>query len=491
MTRVLVVGAGNGGLTAAALLAKAGLDVTVLEAHSYVGGCAGTFRRKRYRFDAGATLAGGFNKGEVMDMIAREVGIAHWRAEFSDPAMQVHLPSGESIARYGDERRWEERLKYFGDESLPFWQWQEKTADLLWDFASRSPPFPPQGVKEIKDLVSTTAAWFLSHLPQVINPHLIIDALQPISHHLKGQNTAMRQFIDGQLLISAQTLSRRSNSLFSASALDLPRRGVVHLEGGIGTIAVQLREAVSQHGGDILLKHPVKSIIPKTKGFKITTAKNDEFEADIVIGNLTPWNFRQLMNKSIKSFRKLPKQPKSGWGAFMVYVGLDRKYIPDDIEPHHQIISQGPMSEGNTIFISISPSWDESRAPEGKRAITISTHTNLTKWWELHRSDIEMYAKRKETYKNKMLNLATQVFPDIKQADLIEVGTPLTFNHFTRRHLGWVGGFPQKTLFETFAPRLDKNLWMVGDSIFPGQSTAAVSLGAMRVVRSIIQGLDT
>ena len=43
---IVVIGAGIGGLTTAALLARAGLEVTVLEAHVYPGGCAGTFFHK-------------------------------------------------------------------------------------------------------------------------------------------------------------------------------------------------------------------------------------------------------------------------------------------------------------------------------------------------------------------------------------------------------------------------------------------------------------
>ena len=70
MKHVVVVGAGIGGLSAAAVLARAGLDVTVLEAHIYAGGCAGTFFHQGYRFDAGATLAAGFNPGGPMNLLA-------------------------------------------------------------------------------------------------------------------------------------------------------------------------------------------------------------------------------------------------------------------------------------------------------------------------------------------------------------------------------------------------------------------------------------
>ncbi|HBY95519.1 MAG TPA: hypothetical protein DEP84_16445 [Chloroflexi bacterium] len=64
----------------------------------------------------------------------------------------------------------------------------------------------------------------------------------------------------------------------------------------------------------------------------------------------------------------------------------------------------------------------------------------------------------------------------------------VTFERYTRRTHGLVGGFPQTSLGTALGPRLPvEGLWMVGDSIFPGQSTAGVTLGALRVVDSILQ----
>jgi hypothetical protein len=71
-------------------------------------------------------------------------------------------------------------------------------------------------------------------------------------------------------------------------------------------------------------------------------------------------------------------------------------------------------------------------------------------------------------------------------ATLILPGTPVTFQRFTHRAWGWVGGFPQTSLFRAWGPRLSPGLWMVGDSIFPGQSTAAVALGGLRVADSVL-----
>jgi len=87
------------------------------------------------------------------------------------------------------------------------------------------------------------------------------------------------------------------------------------------------------------------------------------------------------------------------------------------------------------------------------------------------------------------LQAAQVALPGLRDAaDLILPGTPITFQRFTRRAWGWVGGLPQTRLrlLQTRGPRQMPGVWMVGDSIFPGQSTAAVALGGLRVAHSIL-----
>jgi phytoene dehydrogenase-like protein len=106
--KVVVIGAGIGGVTAASFRAKAGLDVTVLEANNHPGASAGTFFCDGYRFDAGATLAGGYAPGE-MDRLAGQLGIEPWPARPVEPSMAVVLPECQRVLRWMAGRRHAER----------------------------------------------------------------------------------------------------------------------------------------------------------------------------------------------------------------------------------------------------------------------------------------------------------------------------------------------------------------------------------------------
>ena len=174
----------------------------------------------------------------------------------------------------------------------------------------------------------------------------------------------------------------------------------------------------------------------------------------------------------------------------MLYVGLDGAAVPADFPLHHQVVLREPMGNGNTVFLSLSPVWDEERAPQGRRTLTLSTHTELESWWDLHEHDREGYEARKQAYTERLLAAAEIVLPGLRDAaDLILPGTPVTFERFTRRLGGWVGGFPQTSLARAWGPRLATGLWLVGDSIFPGQSVPAVALSGLRVARSLMTRL--
>jgi C-3',4' desaturase CrtD len=483
-----------GGLTTAALLARAGLDVTVLEAHVYPGGCAGTFFHKQYRFDAGATLAGGFYPGGPMDLVAQAGGITRWPAHPAEPSMAVHLPAPEgrdtlTVTRYGDARRWDEHARAFGEASLPFWRWQERTADALWDLALRTPAWPPQSAGDASNVLGNGLHWLANNPLAHLHPTLIADALRPVAAHLANAPTALRQFVDAQLLIAAQATSPSANALYGASALDLPRRGVVHFEGGIGAIAGTLAEAVRAHGGKVLFRQEVtRIVVEQGRPVAVETKRGERFPADLIVANLPPWNIAPLLGDAAPpKLRNLPDQPQDGWGAFMVYAGIDATVLPPNEMLHHQVVVREPLGEGNSVFLSLSPAWDANRAPTGKRALTISTHTALKPWWRLRQSDPRRYEQRKQYFVERILAAAEVAIPHLREATaLVLPGTPVTFQRFTRRAFGWVGGFPQTNLFRAWAPRLLPDVWMVGDSIFPGQSTAAVALGGLRVARSIL-----
>jgi phytoene dehydrogenase-like protein len=124
------------------------------------------------------------------------------------------------------------------------------------------------------------------------------------------------------------------------------------------------------------------------------------------------------------------------------------------------------------------------------RTATLSTHTAVAPWWQLRNENSKQaYEARRQQYAAKLISVAERAIPNLGQAvTLCKPGTPVTFEFYTRRPYGMVGGFPQTSLFKARGPQTGiANLWLVGDSIFPGQSTAGVTLGGMRVATAVKQ----
>lgn len=484
--RVVVIGAGIGGLTAASLLLKAGLDVTVLEAHVYPGGSAGTFYHKGYRFDAGATLAGGFAPGGPHFRLAEMLGL-EWPIRPVDPAWVVHLPD-KSVTQWADPAQWraERQAKLPGTER--FWQLQERLAAAAWDVSSRPFPWPPQS---LNDWVMLAKAVRPSTLPAI--PYLT----RTIAGLTRSASPELRTFLDAQLLISAQTTADKANALYGSAALDLPRRGVNHVRGGIGNLAKTLADWIVANGGQVLYRQEVVEIVMRNgRAAAVRTNKGLTVEVDWLLANLTPWGLVGLLDDdAANGWRQKIATIPATWGAFTLYLGLDEARLPENLPDHHQVVVDPtkPLGEGNSVFISLSDPDDGQRAPAGMRAATLSTHTAVAPWWTLQNRDRAAYEARREQYAERMMAAAERAIPGIGQAvQLCLPGTPVTFQRFTRRPQGMVGGFPQESLFRAHGPGTGiPNVLLVGDSIFPGQSTAGVTVGGMRVATAVLQHAKT
>ena len=110
--RVVIVGAGPGGLASAMLLAKAGVEVTVVEKRGTVGGRTSTFEAEGFRFDVGPTFflypqvlreivdrheAGGDRQQEVWALVVFE----HWHRAFVQTTQRTEPKS--TFAQMGEQ----------------------------------------------------------------------------------------------------------------------------------------------------------------------------------------------------------------------------------------------------------------------------------------------------------------------------------------------------------------------------------------------------
>src|SRR5512145_2696715 len=119
MRDVIVIGAGLGGLTAAALLAKRGLDVLVVERNCAPGGSASAFRRRGYTLDLGAAMLFGFGETGfnphrfVMNELEEEIEVYQHEAMY-----RLHYPDDRGRDRpttfwLDSERFFEELARLF------------------------------------------------------------------------------------------------------------------------------------------------------------------------------------------------------------------------------------------------------------------------------------------------------------------------------------------------------------------------------------------
>jgi len=480
--RVIIIGAGIGGLTTGALLAKRGYAVKIFDQAIVPGGCASTFKRQGFIFDVGATQVAGLEEGGIHHQIFRELGMEIPTATPCDPACAVFLPNeSEPINIWRDPTQWQaERQRQF-PQSEPFWQFLQDLFKPSWRFQSRNPVLPPRNLWDLAQLIKALRWDTLFTVPFTLST--VGDALRGFG---LDRDRRLRTFLDLQLKLYSQVNAEETALLYAATSMSVSQAplGLWHLQGSMQVLSDRLVEALEKYGGKLYMRHTVQAIDPKSIQVKVYNQRTQAINwetADQIVANVTVQSLMRLLgDQAPKGYKKRVQNLKPASGAFVVYLGVDRKAVPDRCPPHLQFLDQ--YEDTRSLFVSVSKEGD-GRAPLGQATIIASEFTDIFAWQTEDYENLKtIFTQRAIAQLGKYFNLENHIIYQ-------EAATPRTFSRFTGRDQGMVGGIGMRV--STFSPfgfanRTPlKNIWLVGDCTHPGEGTAGVSYSAMTVVKQI------
>jgi phytoene dehydrogenase-like protein len=477
---VLLVGSGFGSLTAAALLAKRCLKVCVLEQAKYPGGCSSSFKRKGYWFETGATTLVGLDEQMPLRYLLDEIGLEIPMLPLETP-MQVHLPDGQVLTRHGTLEKWiAEAERVFGEKNQrPFWEHCYRISQEVWRTSLQQRSFPISNLKDV--MLSTVRA-------RPAQLQLLPAAFRTMEDLLRQydllQHPLFVDFVNEQLLITAQNHLQEVNELFGATALCYTLYSNYYIPGGLINLINPVVDCIKQHGGEVLYGQRVQRISRKNEEYIISTDKGI-FDSRFVISGI-PLNNTLAIYEDDKVRQRLQKYLMPSQmlnGAFTMGLVLEGQEPPEVL--HHQVHVAGglPYIGSESFFISFSHPDDKQRSPAGGVVAGISTHVPHP---EQH------IIQNKAAIESAIVEALVQRGLIQREAiKYIQSATPGAWIFWTKRAFGAVGGYPQYRHIKPWQmkdARLDhKGAYLCGDTVYPGQGIVGVCLSGIIAAQKLVQ----
>ncbi|KAI8477584.1 hypothetical protein Bbelb_446840 [Branchiostoma belcheri] len=256
----IVIGSGPGGLTTAAILAKSGKRVLVLEQHGKPGGCSHTFGLKGLQFDSGIHYVGRMSESDssavrvLLDQITE--GQLQWAcldedydvAVLGTPDQRRWIP----IRRGGEQYR-RELLKHFPGEEQAVQTFLRKTKEVA-DGSDILAALKILPLWVCKVLVKTGIVYvlnsFFRHMSRSTK-----EVLDELTDNADLKTVFAHNFGDHGVLPS------KSGFALQASVAEHFREGGYYPVGGASEIAFNIIPVINKAGGAVLCRAPVSQIL--------------------------------------------------------------------------------------------------------------------------------------------------------------------------------------------------------------------------------------
>jgi len=384
LDRVVVVGAGLGGLAAACTLAARGYAVTLCERNAWVGGKAAVLAEQGFRFDMGPTILtipgvlkrifaeAGRDLDSALDLVPLD---PQWRSFFTD---------GTTLDLVADVAEMRRILDGYapgsgsGDGYARFMELAERLHRLSNEF------FFWRSVGGMKDMFDPRRSMTLSVVKEVMG-------MRP-GHSVAG---TVRAFVPDAR--AAQMLDHFTQYVGSApDASPAVLCGIAHMQshdgvwyprGGTGAVPRALASLAVDLGVEIRTRTPIRRIVVdrgRVRG--VETAEGEIIPAGVVVSNSdSVRTHRELVDGQARERFLRRRGYEPACSGVVLYLGLDRRY--EQLIHHNFVFSEDPHAEFEAIYRRGEPAPDPTCyvcapavtepevAPPGGEALYVLVHT--------------------------------------------------------------------------------------------------------------------
>jgi phytoene desaturase len=470
--RVVVVGAGLGGLATAIRLLAAGHEVTVVEARPEPGGRASQISSGGYRFDTGPSL---ITMPEVLEELFGAAGTTtgrELRLRALDPFYRIAWEGEEKDFSFtGDAERMRAEVARFSPAD----------AGRYDRFMAASRRIHEEAVLVAGRQPFVNLRSFLGLVPRMVQ----LDALRSVSsfvgRHFKEPH--VRQVFDFHPLFIGGDPARVP-AVYAALAYLQVAGGVWYADGGMWSLVEALARIV-RSGGELRCGDPVDQIATRGgRAIGVRTRSGEFLEADLVVSNADVMTTRRLLGKR-------PRRSRLSMSCYLLYLGVRRRY--PQLQHHTLLVGRdyrgfiGDVTRRGRIPASLSlyvhaPSRTEPAmaAPGGESLAVLLPVPNLVGGLDWPAVEAELRERVLDTLESPSgLGLA-----GLREAIEVEHSwTPLTFRDDLRSPFGSAFG-PQPLLSQSAyfrTPNRDRairGLYHAGAGVHPGAGVPGVLLGA-------------